>query len=370
MKITNLAHHSWEEIVAHGGVGQIRFARLIGSEELSPSSAMDFVDHARIPPGSSIGAHRHDASTEVYVVLEGKARYLAGEDWIRVGPGDVLLNDGGRHALINDGVEEVEILVFQARSADPAMRPRVTVVTVSNRPHRIAHALAQVDGQDLSRDAIEHLVVLDGIEAPTGVAQGALATFVPGNAEASAYRFERLGALRNLGIELANGDTVALLDDDNDWTPDHLPSLLGVLDRNPDLAAVHSWRELWRQGQPHPVDTYPWVLGGDEERQRVLFDAQVSAGILRLGDHRARDRHGFPCRGQLFSCVDAGEWLVRRSLFRDIPFSAPWTYTELLYGYCDDYRFARRLLEANVAVGCSEQFTLRYSLGGGSQVAP
>ena len=62
----------------HGGVGPILFQRLLHGGDLC--SAIDFVDHMLVLPGSTIGKHHH----------------------------------GKWHELINDTEDNVEILVVQA----------------------------------------------------------------------------------------------------------------------------------------------------------------------------------------------------------------------------------------------------------------
>jgi len=57
-------------------------------------------------------------------------------------------------------------------------------------------------------------------------------------------------ASRNLGIEHARGEFVALLDADDRWEPRKLEKQIAFLDRHPNVAAVGSWyREMDRSGK-------------------------------------------------------------------------------------------------------------------------
>src|SRR6185436_4427392 len=58
---------------AHGGRGLIEFVRAARASELA--GACNFIDYALLPPGTSIGEHRHrDDEEEFYLVLSGNGR--------------------------------------------------------------------------------------------------------------------------------------------------------------------------------------------------------------------------------------------------------------------------------------------------------
>ncbi|MEU5273565.1 cupin domain-containing protein [Streptomyces hygroscopicus] len=103
----------------HGGLGTIlahrAFARRPGGR------GAEFVDLAVLPPGTSIGRHRHGADRETYIVLDGSGlMFLEGERF-RVGAGDVIVNRPfGEHGLVNDGERELRLLVFEESVRSPA----------------------------------------------------------------------------------------------------------------------------------------------------------------------------------------------------------------------------------------------------------
>lgn len=249
----------------------------------------------------------------------------------------------------------------------------ISVITVSNRPHLLQQCIAQVLKQDVS-EKIEHIIVMDAVRLKEDVT-GKLKTVSPNLSifhcpeQPGRYIFEKVASLRNIAIDKSNSDYIAILDDDNLWEDNHLSTLYNMLQDYPECEAAYSWRTLWNSdGTPHIVDDlYPWVLGGDVNRQKILFEIQSKAQILTPGSNLIRDKYGFKYNGDIFSCVDTGEWLLRRKLFDKVRFKEHFSYTEVLYGFCDDYLFGCDLLTSHIHVKPTEKATLRYFLGGNSQ---
>lgn len=103
---------------SHDGTGPYRLAEIWGKQDFR--SNVDFLDRMIVPPGSTVGFHRHGENEEMYIILSGSGEMnLAGPDDAaaeprRVGPGDMILNPPhGAHGLVNDGTEELDILVLQ-----------------------------------------------------------------------------------------------------------------------------------------------------------------------------------------------------------------------------------------------------------------
>ncbi|MCA1706820.1 MAG: glycosyltransferase family 2 protein, partial [Actinobacteria bacterium] len=90
--------------------------------------------------------------------------------------------------------------------------PVVTVLTATlgRRPAMLAEAVASVRAQSFTN--WEHLIVDDG-SFSVGDVDGATVVHVSRRG---------LGPARNAGLELARGDAIALLDDDDVWLPEHL----------------------------------------------------------------------------------------------------------------------------------------------------
>ncbi|MFQ6100138.1 MAG: cupin domain-containing protein [Anaerolineae bacterium] len=106
-----LAADQREEQV-HGGKGQVSISRpLVSPDFVGP---WHFVDYAVLPPGSSIGLHRHGEDEELYFILEGEGVMTVDGERRRVSRGDLILNrPGGTHGLENDSDSELSILVIE-----------------------------------------------------------------------------------------------------------------------------------------------------------------------------------------------------------------------------------------------------------------
>ncbi len=97
----------------HGGLGSILFERVLHNSDLA--SAIDFVDHTVIPPGSTIGRHTHQGNEEIYFIASGRPLIRVNGEEARLEAGSLsVVRDGEWHELVNDTDVDVEILVVQA----------------------------------------------------------------------------------------------------------------------------------------------------------------------------------------------------------------------------------------------------------------
>jgi mannose-6-phosphate isomerase-like protein (cupin superfamily) len=102
-------------VQAHGGEGAVEFCRIAEAGALA--GGCNFIDLAIVPPGATIGRHRHaQDEEEFYLVLSGRAQmYRDGHEFI-VGAGDFVRNPpGGEHGLRALGTEPVRLFVFEVR---------------------------------------------------------------------------------------------------------------------------------------------------------------------------------------------------------------------------------------------------------------
>ena len=109
----NLDEVPLSDTQAHGGEGLIRFARLC--HEGQSSGLCHFIDLAEIPPGSSIGRHRHGPDEEeFYLVLKGQGVMWRNGEEFPVRAGDLIRNPpSGEHSLYNSGPDPLRIFVFE-----------------------------------------------------------------------------------------------------------------------------------------------------------------------------------------------------------------------------------------------------------------
>lgn len=113
----NLRELALSEVRAHGGIGEIRFARI--ADAAAFAGGCNFIDYAEVPPGASIGRHRHaDDEEELYLVLEGSGAMWLDGARIEVRAGDLVRNrPGGEHELRNTGAVVLRLFVIELRAS-------------------------------------------------------------------------------------------------------------------------------------------------------------------------------------------------------------------------------------------------------------
>lgn len=97
---------------SHGGTGAVDLYEIWGNSDFK--SDVDFFDRVVVPPGSTVGFHRHGKNEEMYIVLEGTGLMKIESKEISISKGDMILNPvGGRHGLVNNSSENIDLLVVQ-----------------------------------------------------------------------------------------------------------------------------------------------------------------------------------------------------------------------------------------------------------------
>ncbi|MCA8976306.1 MAG: cupin domain-containing protein [Planctomycetes bacterium] len=116
MPVKTLDELSLEALQAHDGRGLIGFHRLFERHDFA--APCNFVDYAVLPPGASIGRHRHGDDEEIYLVLAGSGAMHRDGETFRVGPGSVIVNARhGEHGLENDGDDDLRLFVIEIAAA-------------------------------------------------------------------------------------------------------------------------------------------------------------------------------------------------------------------------------------------------------------
>ena len=94
MERTSLPHFQ-------GGEGELR-AKMVTDEK-------NRILHGILPPGSTIGYHTHDTSSEIIYILAGTGKVKTDEGEEPLKPGDChYCPKGHAHSLINDSDSELE----------------------------------------------------------------------------------------------------------------------------------------------------------------------------------------------------------------------------------------------------------------------
>lgn len=109
----NVYRLKMESVSAHSGIGNVLFHRI--ANDVNLAGACNFIDFTQMPPGTSIGDHRHsEHEEEFYFILSGQGTMTVESESFPVAAGDLIRNPpGGMHGLRNDGPDTLSMLVFE-----------------------------------------------------------------------------------------------------------------------------------------------------------------------------------------------------------------------------------------------------------------
>ncbi len=97
----------------HDGAGVLRHREVIGGKDFQAD--IRFLNYTVLPPGTSIGLHRHGNDQELYIVLSGHGEMELDGETYPAQPGDVFVNEPyGTHGLRNTGGEDLAVLVLES----------------------------------------------------------------------------------------------------------------------------------------------------------------------------------------------------------------------------------------------------------------
>ncbi|MEV0389010.1 glycosyltransferase family A protein [Nonomuraea sp. NPDC050643] len=242
----------------------------------------------------------------------------------------------------------------------------MTVLTVTRgRPDLLRdRCLASVRRQTVH---VRHLVIVDDcpdtLATITKLRPGAEVLYSPRSASDHSGP-GRLARLRNLAVAQATTTRIAFLDDDNEWAPEHIDSLLSLA-RTTGFPAVHSQRiVMYPDGSPWTNETWPWSRDPVESRKKYAY--ALSCGVVTPGTPYLRDRADPHRREGSWRDVDLNTWLFERDLLLAHPFLEEYTSEHEGDFMGEDSVLLEELLDADVAIAGTEQATLKYYLGGWS----
>ncbi len=90
-----------------GGEGTVALVHFVNGASMK--NARLFLE-ATLPPGASIGAHRHDSETEYYIILEGTGIVMDNGIKKSVKAGDVVVTgNGASHSIKNVGTAPLKL---------------------------------------------------------------------------------------------------------------------------------------------------------------------------------------------------------------------------------------------------------------------
>ncbi|HMS11725.1 MAG: glycosyltransferase family 2 protein [Microthrixaceae bacterium] len=270
----------------------------------------------------------------------------------------------------------------------------VTVITLTRaRPELALRAITSVRGQDYDDD-VTHVVIIDECEESADVL-GALESS-PGrglsivqrkrlaseHGPASASRgsvYGRMGRLINAAVAESRTRWIALLDDDNEFTPDHLRSLRDAATAAA-VPAAHSHRTIhWADGSAYLLERFPWIA--DDHLAVVAYHSLCRRGVWERGTNVLKDRAGPLISGRFLNStiagpldpvmmVDHSTWFVDRSVFLAHPLPENYLQAAIDRNDCPDDCLLEALLRSGVPIVCSHRASVRYYLGGISNPSP
>jgi hypothetical protein len=201
-------------------------------------------------------------------------------------------------------------------AGDSGLRPRVSIVTtVYDRVDCLAHCIRSVRRQRFSE--YEHIVVSD---APLPDVVSRIASLVQSFNDGRISFINLHERHNNWGIAPAaeglrrtRGQYVGFLSDDNGYTPEHLATLVGVLDQYPELGFVYSsCRYAGRLVLRHPVPAPARIDLGQPMFRRELFTRHLDDDLpfhMMAWDWALID--SFVQRGVQWRHVDVASFIFR-----------------------------------------------------------
>lgn len=94
-----------------GGKGTVTVQHLLNPDEMLGKGRL-FARNT-VPPGASIGLHRHQGDSEAYYVIAGTGVYHDNDRKFEIGPGDLArVDDNDQHSIENTGDVPLEFIAL------------------------------------------------------------------------------------------------------------------------------------------------------------------------------------------------------------------------------------------------------------------
>jgi glycosyltransferase involved in cell wall biosynthesis len=245
----------------------------------------------------------------------------------------------------------------------------VTVVTITRR--RVAllkRAIQSVRRQDWSDGQLHHLIIVDDCEETAdwleNNIQGDVGVMweVVSRLPREVSGPSRLARLRNRACKLAAGDWIGFLDDDNEYEPNHIRTLLACAETT-GSPAVHSYRKLFHfDGSPFLEPFWPWCRQKGEAQNR--YWEYVANGILVPGSNVACERAISVNDRRETIHIDMNVWLLRRKILLECPVSDGFTDKDWIANLTEDDKLLEALINVGIPMATTGNATVRYYLGG------
>src|SRR5664280_910535 len=179
----------------------------------------------------------------------------------------------------------------------------ITVITLTrHRRELLERAITSVRAQDYA-GVVEHMIGIDDdpesqawLETQVGNDRRVLRGYLASRSEEESrmllqdrrFAYPRMARLLNIGIAHASSPWLGFLDDDNEFEPHHLSSLIECA-RESGSRAVHSARRVYRSdGSPYLDELFPGAA--DEAEGARIYKLMCDRGVWVRGTNILQDR--------------------------------------------------------------------------------
>ena len=243
----------------------------------------------------------------------------------------------------------------------------VTVITVTRgRTQLLKRAILSVQRQDFL-GPIKHLILFDSDDHETKNFLEILPTnhnlsweSVSLNGEKT--HVERVAKLRNFGTLKANSKWICFLDDDNEFSPDHISQLVRLATEKGLRAVYSDLMILNRDGSPFLGKYDPWIQNPVESVK--AYDKLIQLGVFTHLSNITKTYAETIKLGDITWAVDMGAWLLLRDLLLQIQFCEEYTEEDLKTNVGEDEKLLWDLIRKKEPIDCTGKPTLIYYLGG------
>ena len=244
----------------------------------------------------------------------------------------------------------------------------VTVITLTReRPDMVKRAIASVQKQKCEYK-IHHLVLVDDCQQTKEMFEKSM--FDNPNLVWKYFPREpgdcsgpgRSAVLRNIGVEISQSRWICFLDDDNEYEPDHIRSLVRCI-LHAGSPVAHSYMNVfYRDGRPYICEDHPWELNGMSTKESYKW--LVKKGVRIPGSNVFRDRGDTLDTPDPVRTVDTNEFLFEKEILLRFPFTVEYSADDLDRMQGEDDKLLGHLIENGIRLACTENASVRYYLGG------
>ncbi len=249
------------------------------------------------------------------------------------------------------------------------------IILTKNRKEKLINAINSVIKQDYKHD-VEILLIGDNCDYLNNVEHLKLSknknitlrkhNIILDKGIDKKLIVQRVATLRSFAIKLASQNCISFLDDDNLWEVNHLSSLMDTMNSN-QCMVTYSWRKLYlSNGNPWIPTTWPWL--GSDVPQKELLNIYEQLDMLDFKTNILKDKFKAVYKGRDYATIDMGAWLFKKELFDVISFKTDYSKEEVNCLVTEDDQLLLDLKKFNFLAYPSEKATLKYYLGGFSNL--